>query len=537
LNTSDEAETGGWFRTYWQADGMDHLDEPAAWFEQLNDWERSTTRQSRRAQGSIWTPEPLARWMAEWVGANAPHRLLDPGAGAGNLLAFFPEAQLSAAECDPQLRAVLLARYPGIELFDSFWAISDEQRFDAIIANPPYINHAQITDKAAIHDRLALALPKTSNLAVLFYVRCWQLLADGGRMIFLMPTEFMQTRSGISFKRFLLEHGAASVIVDLDDGGLFGEVVSTASLVLAEKAEPVTSLVFAKHSGRPPYRPWPEFIALGRRLPLDEIVPERRWRPGPRSTAQRYPTQPLAALAEIESGAITGNNQFFIRSWPEISALGLTDQARYCLIRPQQLPTRWFHNAAQIEALKSTEQRRWLIAIGEQPGAAAQTLLDQGVEAGINTRPTQRSRQPWWEQPGSGPSDFLISNFRRSDYSLLALTGQAVIERAQYVAIPNIVRLRSEHQALAPVLFAWLIAEVGQTALRTQERHAGNGLHTLRSGALKSVLIPLLQTADPSWQEELLTALEQLRQVVLAGQTIDQAKAALDQAARWPGLS
>jgi adenine-specific DNA-methyltransferase len=479
--------------------------------------------------------------MAQWLLEDAPTSVLDPGAGGGNLLQPFADAgvALSAADIDPDLRRVLAARFPGIELFADFWEIDDARRFDAVVANPPYIAHAKIQNKEALHERLlastGVALPRTTNLAALCYLHCWSLLAEGGRMLFLMPTEFMQTKSGVAFKRFLISGGHCEHIVDLADGGLFGaEVVSTACLVLARKAEPPTSVIFSAHNGRPPFPTWTRQARSGRALPHTEIDVRRRWRPDRRRSVDDGKTQALGELCDVRPGLITGNNNFFLRSWPELVEKGLEQAAVYCLIRPHQLPTPFFHTPEQIQALKVGTQKRWLIAISDKPNAQERAFLRAGEAVGAHARATQKARHPWWRQTLAAPCDFAISNFRRRDYLLTAYsTDTQLLERMPFAVVPNLVYVRPQFSHLREVVFAYLVSASGQEALRGDERHAGNGLFTLRAGALKEVRLPLLQNANADWREQMMAALLRLRVAALALVEADlaEARVALDEVA------
>lgn len=451
--------------------------------------------------------------MADWVAAVEPGEVLDPAAGAGALLAPLAGiSRLVACEREPDLREVLRRRLPGARVEEDFWQLG-EGRYPAIIANPPYLGHGQVSDKHRIHEQLKAAgippVPLTTNLAVLFYLGCWARLAPGGRMVFLMPTEFMQTRGGVAVKRFLVEQGALSAVVDLDDDGLFGPgVISTACLVLAERRESAR-IIFARHTGRPPYPAWPDMLGTGRALTREEVDPTRRWRPE-RSQRAAGDTQPLSALVEIRPGVITGRNAFFLISRPEAVRRGLEDSVRYCLIRPHQLEGEWFHDQAEISRLASTQERRWLVDIGDVPSPSERAYLDEGEVTGVHETPTACSRTPWWRQePGPG-CDLAVGNFRRTDYRVTAHTRAGELCPMDFAVVPNRLTMRPGHRDLVAVMTAYLISAAGQAALRGQERHAGSGLYTLRSGALKDVTVPHLELTSAGWRAEVEAALREL---------------------------
>lgn len=508
----------------------------------LAGWENRRSRDERRAQGAIWTPDHLAAWMAEWVGESGPEEVLDPAAGAGALLAPFQGGpRLVACERDQELRAVLRARFPEAQVGEDFWRLDPQRRFGAIVANPPYIGHAQIDGKRELHARLVertgVRLPLSSNLAVLFYLDCWSRLAERGRMMFLMPTEFMQTRSGADFKRFLVDHGALSAVVDLEDEGLFGAgVVSTACLALA--AKPGTRRIrFARHDGRAPHPPWAELLGGARALGREQVDPERRWRPE-RHGSGAADSRPLSDLVLIEPGVITGRNGYFLLSHPEAVRRGIAGSVRYCLIRPHQLEGEWFHDDAEVARISEGPERRFLVAIGRSPDALERAYLDEGEATGVNETPTARGRDPWWAQHSGPPCDFAIGNFRRSDYRLTIRTSGGVPAPMDWAVVPNRITLRPEHRDLVWVLAAYLLSASGQAALRVQERHAGSGLYTLRSGALKTVRVPHLERTSPQWRAQLEQAFAELAAADLAGHpgARAEAKALIDALCAAPVL-
>lgn len=466
--------------------------------------------------------------MADWVGETQAEEVLDPAAGAGALLApFAGRSGLVACERDPQLREVLSERFPEAEVCGDYWDLDPRRRFRAIVANPPYINHAQITGKRELHElltrRTGVKLPLSSNLAVLFYLDCWARLAEGGRMIFLMPTEFMQTRGGVAFKRFLVEEGALSAVVDLEDEGLFGSgVVSTACLALASK--PGTARIrFARHDGTPPHPAWEKLLAGAKSLDRDEVAPERRWRPERHAGASEG-TVALSDLARVEPGVITGRNDFFLVSHDEGVRRGLEQSLRYCLIRPHQLDGEWFHDDEEVARIAGSAQRRYLVAIGPEPTAAERAYLDEGERAGVDQTPTSRAREPWWRQEPGAACDFAIGNFRRTDYRLTIRTRHGEPAQMDWAVVPNRITLHPEHSHLRWVLAAYLLSASGQACLRVQERHAGSGLYTLRSGALKLVRIPDLAGTAAPWRARIEQTLSELASADLAGR--DEARAA-----------
>ena len=499
----------------------------------LDAWEAKNDRDRRRTLGAIWTPEGLAAWMAQWVTAHGPGELLDPAAGGGALLAACPTPTARVAcEREASLHDALVERIPGLELHGDFWDLDPSRRFHAITMNPPYIRASQIENRAAIHAHIrALGgpkLPMGTNLAVLFFMGCWLRLAPGGRLICLMPTQFLQSPGAIPVRRYLLEACAATAIVDLDDTGLFGaDVRTTACLVLAERrADPPRELTFARHPGVSPFPAWDTFLRTAKTLAHADIDVEFMWRPDCRRRTATRPTQLLDAIAEVRSGTSTGADNFFLISHTEAAAARIEDAVMYCIPHLNDLPGRWAVPEQAPDASCATDKRVWLVDIGTEPTSAQRVYLDGGKAQELHETATARSRQQWWRQRNLGACDLMIGALRRNDYRVrVKVDAKGTPRPIDWASMSHRIRLRDEFRDLAGVLTAWLISDQGQRALRELEHHAGAGLYVLRTRALRQVSVPRLQDATPSWRADVERRLAALMRADVADDELGRARA------------
>ena len=125
---------------------MSHRVDPEA------ELELQRSRSERRQLGQFFTPEPLARYLAELVMRRRPRTLLDPAVGGGRLLRALP-GKTKRFGIDVDAAAIDLARRSlphsvelacGDFLDQNAWPLS-KTTFDAIIANPPYIRQQRLT--------------------------------------------------------------------------------------------------------------------------------------------------------------------------------------------------------------------------------------------------------------------------------------------------------------------------------------------------------------------------------------------------------
>src|SRR6266545_4414502 len=136
-------------------------------------YERLLSGRDRRALGQFFTPLSIGRAMAAWLLADEPRLLLDPACGSGSLLAAAAHERTAATkfvgiDVDPLAIAMAsanarLRRVAELRLHATNFLTGDvEERPDAVICNPPFTRHQELTreGKLAIHyglkDRLGL---------------------------------------------------------------------------------------------------------------------------------------------------------------------------------------------------------------------------------------------------------------------------------------------------------------------------------------------------------------------------------------------
>ena len=91
-----------------------------------------------------------------------------------------------------------------------FLTSCEEARYDAIVANPPYGRFQNIHNRDEIIQGLQREVPflisKYTNLSILFLYKAIGRLSTHGRLAFLIPSEFLNSRYGTPIKRMLVDN-------------------------------------------------------------------------------------------------------------------------------------------------------------------------------------------------------------------------------------------------------------------------------------------------------------------------------------------
>jgi hypothetical protein len=225
---------------------LNHLELPINSILDLDaDYAKRTDLKHRRRYGQFFTPPKVASLMADWILQKSPARILDPALGTGALIKPFLESDhhceivayeidkwvLSFSNLDPSFVKIKNEDFLNAKMID---------RFDGVTMNPPYIRHREIEGYAAARGQISVMsgfiIPKSANLYIYFAMKAALHLAEGGRASFLLPTEWMNSNFGLSFKRFLLEKRLLKEIVVFSGcSNIFDDALTTASILLLEK--------------------------------------------------------------------------------------------------------------------------------------------------------------------------------------------------------------------------------------------------------------------------------------------------------------
>ncbi|MSR57594.1 MAG: hypothetical protein EXS05_07970 [Planctomycetaceae bacterium] len=232
-----------------------------------------------KANGVHYTPPELARFLAEVTVEALSEKegsihVLDPACGDGGLLRAFSEAMPVSLRCRLILTgyetdAAALAKAkrdlstvgvqevilreqdflsvegvdPGNEcghrsLFDLEEPVGE--RFDAAIANPPYVRTQVLGAKKAQHLAERFRLTGRVDLYHAFALAMANVLNPGGVLGLLTSNRFLTVKSGASLRHLLRSEFALEAIYDLGDTKLFAAAVLPV-VVVAKKQRTRTS--------------------------------------------------------------------------------------------------------------------------------------------------------------------------------------------------------------------------------------------------------------------------------------------------------
>jgi adenine-specific DNA-methyltransferase len=481
------------------ADGRDVIGEA---------FERLVPTAGRRRLGQFFTPLWAARPMAEWLLAESPKLLLDPGVGSGSLMIGAAQARMDGItrllglDVDPLALAMAAATrdlrgIQTLELRRSDFLLDDlAERPQAIICNPPYTRHQEIPpeSKAAIHDgltaRLGRRISRLASLHVLFLLRALEVADDNARIAFLTPAHWLDMNYAREIKSMLLERAHVEALISFPvKDRIFDHAVTTAAITLIRKGDLAgerTRLV-ALSSASSTEAGLLNAINGASRSRKEILRSGRRWN-GPPGAPQRKGAITLGDLAGVHRGIATGCNAFFVLSERRRAQLGIH---RHHLV-PCVASPRHFAGVTLTDsdlAAMADSVPRWLLKIKKAPrsGPLASYLRHGRNELGVRDSTLVQQRvaagRKWFELELNVSAPILFRYFNSS-------SARFVRNLASAAPLNNWLVIRPKPGVDPDGLFSAL-GELGDsTSLERGSRHYGKGLWKLEPGELSGLTLP-----------------------------------------------
>jgi adenine-specific DNA methylase len=281
-----------------------------------------------KLRGGYYTPEPVARFLAEWVAA-AGDKILEPSCGDGSILRFLPASpEVVGVELMREEAAKARAAAPAATVKDGDffeWLSAFElDRWDAVAGNPPFIRFQSWTEptRSAAFDVMrgvGMRPTKLTNAWVPFVVAGALAVRPGGRLGMVIPAELLQVTYAAELRAFLVDEFSELTAVTFKRllfPGVLQEVVLLLGVrgpgpaqVRVVEVEDAASLPTAEELAALPHAPalrhetekWTKYL-----LPPDEIAALR-------SARHDFPSiKRLGLLADVDVGVVTGRNHFFV---------------------------------------------------------------------------------------------------------------------------------------------------------------------------------------------------------------------------------
>jgi len=478
----------------------------------------------RKSLGQFFTPQELSASMAEWVCSINPIEVLDPAVGTGILLKaienLLPNSHLTGWDIDAsplEYAKINLAEGANTTLIHGdFLESSFHKKYDAIVANPPYIRHHNLGydfERFSFLTEELGNIPKTANLYVLFIGAILRSLSDGGRASILVPSDWLNSNFGIPLKSAIQRLGILRRIVYFPNDTMpFSDNLSTAVILFLENTNsnsPVELIsIDSSHSSNVlstlgSSKIHPEISSSLRMIKIEDLDPKEKWSSifeGNTSVAQEG-WIPLGDISKTKRGIATGANDYFLISALSLKSSGLNKRrSRKCVGRAKDVKGIIFseENFSQLE--KSDAPTRLLDL--DSDFVEDSKYIEIGIQRELPSRFLLANRKPWYSQEIRKPAPIWVGVFGREGIRFIW----------NKAGVSNLTTFHCLYPELSDNECGALVAMLNSSLLQKwnsrTERSYGGGLQKVEPRDILQMYIPNPKLLSSAVLDQLLASLE-----------------------------
>lgn len=440
----------------------------------------TTSLEHRKKYAQFFTPEKIAEFMCQWVlQGKQKTRALEPAYGLGifsRVLAQKSNLPIDAYEIDEQIFASAFAARPnGVNLRnEDYFACDWNAKYDAIICNPPYLKFHDYDNATYIPDvnsHLGTKLNGFTNLYTLFLLKSIAQLQEGGRLAYIIPSEFLNSDYGVEVKRALVESNTLQhiIVVDFTECA-FDDALTTACILLCER---MTSSVKVRFSLVNNIEGLSNCFSEYVEFNTSELDAKIKWKAyyEEGNSCKYNHLVPFSKFAKVCRGIATGANDYFTFKPSKVDEYDVPEECLMpCICKAVDAPQTFF-TQNEFTKLLNEDKTIYLFNGSTAPdNTSVLRYIHLGEELGINKRYLTASRSPWYAIENRPPAPIWVSVFNRSGLRFIRNEANIYNLTTFHCVYPKSTGVDID------VLFAYLITDVAKEIFLDNSRQYGNGL-------------------------------------------------------------
>lgn len=449
-----------------------------------------TSLTHRKKFGQFFTPQVIVDFMRGWVFEKKEiGSLLEPAFGLGifsrNLNC--DNLKITGFEIDRNIFSEAKNNISDkISLINDDYLTRSKEKYDFILCNPPYLKFHDYDNKKyvkSINAELNCDLNLFTNIYVLFLLKSINQLNEGGRLAYIIPSEFLNSDYGVKVKEYLLKLDVALHFIIIDFKHLsFDDANTTSCILLCEKVkDPKVRLSYIDDIKKLSF----SYLKCNEFLKSD-LAPQHKWkRYYEKKTSTRYTNLvPFSTFAKVKRGIATGSNDYFTFNKTKQAEFHMPDEAlKICICRSADIKYSIFDNN-DFERLKNRDKRVFLFNGKANPANVfIKTYIEVGEEKGIDRKYLTSQRSPWYALEKRDVAPIWVSVFNRNSLKFIRNKTEALNLTTFHCIYP--VSLFVD----ADILYSYLITDFAKEILLNNSREYGSGLIKFEPNDLNKGLI------------------------------------------------
>lgn len=448
------------------------------------DYVRKTPLGHRKMFAQFFTPEQISDFMASWVlqGKNGKVNVLEPAFGLGvfsrSMYKINPQISVLGYDIDKTIYDYASDIFSSPEydvrlIQGNYLTASWVEKYDGIICNPPYLkfhDYDNATLIPIVNSKLKTHLNGFTNIYTLFLLKSIFQLKEGGRMAYIVPSEFLNSDYGVEVKHVLLQSGVLRHVIIVDfTKCAFDDALTTACILLCAKDSESSHIHFSSICE---VKNLSSSLMKYTTFASNQLNPEVKWKQYYEDTqSSKYSNLvPFSTFAKVTRGIATGANDYFTFKASKIDLYNIPDRCfRRCICHAADVQNQIFTDD-DFENLANRDKTVYLFdGCADEKESHVREYVCIGEKLGANNKYLTASRSPWYALENRPPSPIWVSVFNRNGLRFVR-NRAGVYNLTTFHCVYNIGTIDTE------ILFAYLVTDVAKEIFMDNSRQYGNGL-------------------------------------------------------------
>lgn len=445
---------------------------------------KKTSIEHRKKFAQFFTPKPISDFMSAWVldGLKRKADILEPAFGLGvffrSMYMLNSKIRVVGYDIDKTIYAYAKENFTNPEYDvticnENYLTASWTEKFDGIICNPPYLkfhDYDNATLVPIINNKLHTHLNGFTNIYTLFLLKSIYQMKEGGRMAYIIPSEFLNSDYGVEVKRALLYSGVLRhvIIVDFTQCA-FDDALTTACILLCQKDDNNDSIHFSNIDNIADLE---SSLTQHITYSVGELNPEIKWKQYYEDTqSSKYNhLVPFSTFAKVSRGIATGANKYFTFKASKINTYNIPMNClRLCICHASDVQNQIF-TETDFENISNRDKTVYLFnGCGNENEPHVRNYIKLGVEIGADKKYLTASRSPWYALENRHPSPIWVSVFNRKGLRFVR-NKAGVYNLTTFHCVYNKGWIETD------ILFAYLVTDLAKEIFLDNSRQYGNGL-------------------------------------------------------------
>ena len=491
----------------------------------------------KKNRGQFFTPIDIADFMANVGLKNNPKSVLDPALGGGIFISALSKITphnllFTAVEKDPLCLAMakinlLKCKNLDIEYKNMDFLDFNNNQFDLIIANPPYVRFHDIGNRdetiTKIEKEIDTELSRLINYYALFFFKAKNLLKEGGKLIFITPSEFLNVNYGTSVKEYFKKNYEIDSIITFENGALvFEDNLSTACItILTRKNNPDKNkkaklIKLSKWIGKADLIRFynekqenysDESISLTL-IKQSELNYKEKWLKyfsnNDKFESSKHNLIKLSDIAFVNRGIATGANDYFLFSNSKFKEWKIEENYFKPVIAKSNFCKLIDFTDEDFKNLILQDNPSHLLYCFSEPSKDLKKYIEYGESQEIHKRYLTSKRTPWYSMEKREKAPIWAGVFSREGVKFILNKTDCVNLTTFHAIYPNF-----EDNNKLLFLVAFLNSEHCKELMKREMRSYGGGLNKFEPKDLENIPVPNINKVSQQKINEIASLFEE----------------------------